>query len=368
MKKKLIWIFTLVIVVGAPATYMYMNQSQSSPAEQTRSSVEVSKGNIIEKALAVGTIEPEFQVEVKSKVSGVVKRIFAEPGTYVKAGDPLFEIQPDPTPLELAEAKRNLELSEIQVNNLGSNLERQSQLKERGMISANAYEESERAYDDAMVRLQMNRERLALLESGKVTIGGIEIESVIKAPISGYVLDKMVNIGDPVVPLTSYQAGTVLMNMADMSNLIFKGNVDEIDVGKMQEGMEAELKIGALPGTIVYGRVSKISLKAKVVDNATVFPVEITITDDSGATLRAGYSANADVIVKKLEDILVIPERLITFKDEKAFVEVLTDETTGTTVEKEIQTGSGDAIVIEVKSGLTAGEKVLEKPLKSLTL
>jgi len=232
------------------------------------------------------------------------------------------------------------------------------------MISEDAYEEAERAYNDAMVRLQMNRERLELLESGKVTIGGIEIESVIKAPISGFVLEKMVNIGDPVVPLTSYQAGTVLMNMADMSNLIFKGNVDEIDVGKMQEGMDAELKIGALPGTIIYGKVSKISLKAIEVDNATVFPVEIIITDDSGATLRAGYSANADVIVQKLEDVLVIPERLITFKDEKAFVEVLTNETTGTAVEKEIATGSGDAIVIEVKEG----EKVLEKPLKSLTL
>jgi len=126
MKKKLIWIFTLVVVVGGPATYLYMNQDQSISAEKTRSSVEVTKGNIIEKALAVGTIEPEYQVEVKSKVSGVVKRIFAEPGTYVKAGDPLIEVQPDPTPLELAEAKRNLELSEIQVNNLTSTLERQS--------------------------------------------------------------------------------------------------------------------------------------------------------------------------------------------------------------------------------------------------
>ena len=368
MKKKLIWLFTIVIIIGAPATYMYMTQVNSSTAEPTRSVVAVEKGNIIEKALAVGTIEPEFQVEVKSKVSGVVKRIFAEPGTYVNQGDPLIEVQPDPTPLELAEAKRNLELSEIQVNNIAANLERQVQLKDRGMISENEFEESQRSYNDAMVRLQMNREKLELLESGKVTIGGIEIESVIKAPISGYVLDKMVNIGDPVVPLTSYQAGTVLMNMADMSNLIFKGNVDEIDVGKMQEGMEVELKIGAIPGGIVKGKLTKISLKATIVDNATVFPVEISIVDAGEHTLRAGYSANADVIIKRLEDILVIPERLITFKEDKAFVEVLTDTITGTSVEKEIQTGSGDAIDIEVTDGLVEGEKILERPLRSLTL
>jgi HlyD family secretion protein len=368
MKKKIVWIFVTLILLGVSASYFYVSQSQSPSTTGARTIVEVQKGNIIEKALAVGTIQPEFQVEVKSKVSGVVKRIYAEPGTYVKAGDPLIEVQPDPTPLELAEAKRNLELSEIQIQTLTSSLERQSQLKERGMISQNDYEETLRIFNDAMVRLQMNRERLALLESGKVTIGGIHIESVIKAPISGFVLDKMVNIGDPVVPLTSYQAGTVLMNMADMSNLMFKGNVDEIDVGKMKEGMDVELKIGAIPGVIVQGKVSKISLKAKTVDNTTVFPVEIVITDDAGVTLRAGYSANADVIIKKLEDVLVIPERLITFRDNKAFVEILIDEIAGTTSEKEIQTGSGDAIIIEVTDGLNVGEKVLEKPLRSLTL
>lgn len=368
MKKKLIWIVTIIILVGSPATYFYVTQANSKEVTPTRSIVEVETGSIIEKALAVGTIEPEFQVEVKSKVSGVVKKIYAEPGTYVRQGDPLIEVQPDPTPLELAEAKRNLELTEISVNNLATSLERQAQLKSRGMISNNEYEEAERAYNDAVVRLQMNRERLELLESGKVTIGGIEIESMIKAPISGYVLEKMVNIGDPVVPLTSYQAGTVLMNMADMSTLVFKGNVDEIDVGKMREGMEVELKIGALPGTIVKGELTKISLKAIRVDNATVFPVEVAITDAGGVTLRAGYSANADVIVKRLEDILVIPERLITFRDGKSFVEILTDEASGSSIEREIQTGSGDAIIVEVKDGLQQGDKLLEKPLRSLSL
>lgn len=367
MKKKLIWILTIIILIGSPATYFYMTQANSKEVAPTRSVVQVETGSIIEKALAVGTIEPEFQVDVKSKVSGVVKRIYAEPGTYVKQGDPLIEVQPDPTPLELAEAKRNLELTEITVNNLSTNLERQAQLKSRGMISNNEFEEAERAYNDALVRLQMNRERLELLESGKVTIGGIEIESMIKAPISGYVLEKMVNIGDPVVPLTSYQAGTVLMTMADMGTLVFKGNVDEIDVGKMREGMEVELKIGALPGTIVKGELTKISLKATRVDNATVFPVEVSITDAGGVTLRAGYSANADVIVKRLEDILVIPERLITFRDGKSFVEILTDESTGSSTEREIQTGSGDAIIVEVKEGLQQGDKVLEKPLRSLS-
>lgn len=260
--KKTIWILAVLVIAGL-AGFTYYNSDNSNSSDTLRANVEVSRGDIIEKALAVGTIEPEHQIEVKSKVSGVVKQIFAQPGTYVRQGDPLIEVQPDPTPLEIAEAKRNLELSENTANSITQQIERQTQLLNRGMISTSEFQEIERQYNDAMLRLQMSRERLELLESGHVNIGGIEIESVIKAPISGYILERMVNIGDPVVPLTSYQAGTALMSIADMSGLIFKGTVDEIDVGKLIEGMPVNLKIGALPGAVVTGELHHISLKAR---------------------------------------------------------------------------------------------------------
>lgn len=368
MKKKILWTLVIVLIVGVPSAYLFNKSQNTGSSTGERPYTIVETGSIVEKALAVGTIQPEFEVQVKSKVSGVVKRIFAEPGTYVRQGDPLIEVQPDPTPLELAEAKRNVELSEIQVNNLTTTLQRQLQLKERGMVSDKEYEENVRQFDDAMVRLQMNRERLELLESGRVTIGGIEIESVIQAPISGFILDQAVNIGDPVVPLTSFQAGTVLMNMADMSNLIFKGNVDEIDVGKLREGMPVEIKIGALPGAMVEGVLSRISLKAQMVDNATVFPVEIAITNDNNNVLRAGYSANADVIISRHEDILVIPERLVVFRENRTFVEVLADTSSGEIIEKEVEIGASNAISIEIKKGLQEGERVLERPLRTLSL
>ena len=366
MKK---WFISIIILsISAAGLYWYYQKHSTNSEPVAQPSVEVTRGSIVEKALAVGTIQPEHQVEVKSKVSGVVKHIFAQPGTYVRQGDPLIEVQPDPTPLELAEARRNVELSQIQSSTIAQSLERQSQLLERGMISRSEFEEIERQYNDAMVRLQMNQERLELLQSGRVTVGGIEIESVIKAPISGYVLERMVDIGDPVVPLTSYQAGTALMTIADMSGLIFKGTVDEIDVGKLTEGMPVELKIGALPGTRVTGVLRTISLKATRQDNTTVFPVEIDITSSDGAILRAGYSANADIIIKQLEDILLVPERVILFRDDKTFVEVITDETNGTSEEIEIQTGSSNAILIEVTTGLQEGQKIRERPQRSLTI
>lgn len=366
MKK---WIVAIIfLAVAGTGTYWFLTSSNQNTEPETVASVAVTRGSIVDKALAVGTIEPEHQIEVKSKVSGVVSQIYAQPGTFVRQGDPLIEVQPDPTPLELAEARRNVELSEIQANTIAQNIQRQAQLLERGMIAQSVYEELERQYNDALVRLQMNRERLQLLESGRVTMDGVEIESVIKAPISGFVLERMVDIGDPVVPLTSYQAGTALMTIADMDGLIFKGTVDEIDVGKLTEGMPVELKIGALPDTRVTGVLRTISLKAIRQDNTTVFPVEIDIIDTNGAVLRAGYSANADIIIKQLEDILLIPERVIVFRDNETYVEVLIDQTTGESTETQIQTGSSNAVMIEVREGLQEGQIVKERPQQSLTL
>lgn len=178
---------------------------------------------------------------------------------------------------------------------------------------------------------------------------------------------KMVDIVEPVVPLTSYQAGTALMSIAGMDELLFKGTVDEIDVGKMQEGMAAEIKIGALPDAVIYGEVSRISLKAKQEDNDTVFPVEITITDSNGVTLRAGYSANADIIIEHMENVITIPERVITMKDGKNLIEVPGDKS-GSRVEKEIELGLSDAITVAVTEGLTEGDKVYERPVRTLTV
>src|SRR5256886_5426867 len=126
---------------------------------------------------------------------------------------------------------------------------------------------------------------------------GKPVETVVRSPIDGYILEDSIEIGDPVVPLTPYQAGTVLMRLAAMRDLIFRGTVDEIDVGRLKEGMPATIKIGALPTASVKGRLEKIWLKAHKQEQATVFPIEIVLTEVSGATLRAGYSANAEVAI-----------------------------------------------------------------------
>lgn len=362
MNKKVILSTAGVAVLIVAALVFILGSTDGEDGALPR--VKVTRGTIIDRALAVGTIEPENEVSIKSKVSGVVNRIFADAGTYVKAGQPLLEVRPDPTPLELADAKRNVELAEVELKTMMKEKTRQESLRTKQLISNREYEDFQRRYEEADLRLKIAREKLALLESGRVRIGDKNIESIIKAPIDGYVLSKTVEVGDPVTPLTTFQEGTVLMKMANMSRLVFKGTVDEIDVGKLKEGMEVEIKVGALPTDTVRGVLSKISLKAEKKDQATVFPIEIAIPKSNKATLRAGYSANANIIIQKKQSVLMIPERVVTFRNDSAFVNVALPG--GKVEERYIKTGLSDAINIEVVQGLAEADSVEEKPVKKI--
>ncbi len=361
MKKKM-FLFGGIAVILIVALILIFAKPKDS-ADGAAASVKVTRGTIIEKALAVGTIEPENEISIKSKVSGVVKTIYADAGKFVRAGQPLLEVRPDPTPLELADAKRQMQIVQNELDNMTKESVRQKSLSEKGLISAKEYDDFQKQYRDTELRLKLAKEHLALLEQGKVKIDDTEIESIVKAPIDGFVLSKAVEVGDPVTPLTSYQEGTVLMKMANMGRLIFKGTVDEIDVGKLKEGMEAFLKVGALPNDTVRGMLRKISLKAEKKENATVFPIEILIPITSNSVLRAGYSANANIIIQKKENVLIVPERTVTMRNDSSFVDIPAGKGKEP---RQIKTGLSDAINIDVVSGLKENDQVLEKPVKKI--
>lgn len=349
------------VVVLAGATVMTQRASGESDERRT---VVVERGGIVAKALAVGTIEPQVEVTVKSKVSGVVQRAFSEEGDFVEIGDPLLEIRPDPTPLELVEARRAVELRGIEVDNLRKERDRARQLHDRDLTPQQELDDAERAYQEAMLQLTTAKERLQLLETGRVTSEAGNVESVVRSPISGAILERMVEVGDPVVPLSTYQEGTVLMTMADMGRLLFRGTVDEIDVGRLEEGMPVTISVGALPGVTVDGTLSRISLKARTEESATVFPVEIEIHDPDALQLRAGFSANADIIMEERDSVLVIPERVVNFEGDSAWVEL--PQPNDGRERRYIRTGLSDAIQVEVLEGLEEGDVVLEKPLRTV--
>jgi len=365
MKSKKKWIIGIVSVVVILIIVAVVISTSGNKKQNQVATIKVERKNIVEKALAVGTIGPETEIAIKSKISGVVKKLFVDAGSYVQAGDPLIEIKPDPTPLELAEAKRNVEIANISLENAKREYTRLRQLREKGLISEKEYEDYQKQYQEWQVRHEMVQEKLALIEEGKIKIAETYIETTIKAPTSGFILEKNIDVGDPIVPLTSYQAGTDLLIMADMSELLFKGTVDEIDVGKLKEGMEADIQVGALPGKSVIGSLTKISLKAEKEDNTTVFPVEILIEKSDDVVLRAGYSANANIIIQQKDSVLTVPERVVTFRNDSAFVNLPQED--GSKKEVYIKTGLSDAIYIEVISGLEEGQEVLEKEAKEIT-
>ena len=363
MRKGLIALGVLVIVGGLSAA-LY-SKSTSSKANGLKT-VAVARGSVVEKALAIGAIKPKREIAVKSKISGIVKTSYREIGDKVKPGDPLFDIIPDPTPMELTEARREVEIAKNVFDQSKKKYDRARTLKDQGILAAQDWEQADKEIQDAKIRLELANERLALIEKGRVKSERMAVESVIRSPIAGTVLELLVNEGDPVVPLTSYQAGTALTNLADMNTLVFKGTVDEIDVGKLHEGMPAGIKIGALPDARVDGKIYKISPKSKTAEGATLFDVEIELLPAKGVVLRAGYSANAEIAVREKHDVLLLPERLVTFADGKASVELPGGTEKAEPVKKEIKVGLSDGMNVEVAEGLKEKDLVVERPPKKI--
>ena len=360
---KKILIVVIILAVISIAVFIAAKTKNNGEEDGIRL-IKVERGDIVEKALAIGRIEPEKEIAVKSKISGIVKNVFVEVGDLVKTGQPLMEIKPDPTPLEYAEAKRNSEIALAIFKNASSEFDRMKKLLESQLISHRDFDFAENDYIQSKLRLNMAQERLALIDQGSTKVAGRQVDTVIKSPVAGTVLERRVNEGDPVVPLTSYQAGTELLLLADMDSLIFKGTVDEIDVGKLEQGMEAELKIGAIPDEDIWGTLSRISPKAKKQENATLFNVEIDITKKGNKVIRAGYSANAELLINKAADTLFIPERLVVFEENRTYVEV--QNAAGKIEKKEIKTGLSDGINVEILEGLLQGEEVVENPPKEI--
>jgi len=368
MKKKIV--VGLVVVGGLTAVgFGIAKVKGGNGKEPPYKLVEVKRGTVVDKALATGQIVPLQEISVKSQISGIVKEAYVEVGDAVTLGQPLFAISPDSTPLQLTEGQRNLELAQVAFAKAKADFERQQSLHGSGLISQGDLDNARQAHDHARIQLDLERERLQLLKEGKIRRAagsGGGVDSIIRAPAPGTVLERLVNRGDPVVPLTSFQAGTPLMTLADMGSLLFKGTVDEIDVGKLREGMPVRIQIGALPSAHVDGRLTKIAPKAKTQEGSTLFDVEIVITGASGTTLRAGYSANADIVIQEKKEVLVIPERLVTFEKEKAFVEIPAADPKGEPTKREIKVGLSDGLSVEVLSGLKAGEQVVERPPKEI--
>jgi HlyD family secretion protein len=367
--RKVVRLLAILIVIVAAVGGIYAWVGTPSGNTNGLKLVEAELGSITEKALAVGQIEPRERYQIKSKVSGIVKRCFVEVGDEVIAGDLLFEIAPDPTPQELLIVDHGLRSAQASYEKAKADYERGLELHGDGLMSKGDLDALEELYELAQVSLEQARDTRELTRKGKVSGGVTDVETVIRAPVSGTVLSRSVNPGDPVVPLTSYQPGTELSAIADMGDLIFKGTVDEIDVGKISVGMPCRIKVGALPEAPVTGRLSRIAPQAKKDQGATLFDVEIEIDPDQGVYLRAGYSANTEVVIRSKEDVVIIPERLVIFEDDGGgiFVEVPSEDPEAEPEKIPVQLGLSDGLNVEIVAGLQVGDQVVQRPPREIT-
>ncbi len=366
MSKLFKTLLLLVILVAAAAGLYAL--TRGGKGEGDLKLVTVEKGSITEKALAVGQIQPRQKFSIKSKISGIVRRCMVNVGDKVKPGDPLFEIAPDPTPQELTDVDRQLDSMRASYERARAEWERSQELSSKGVLPKSDLDVKREAFELAKVALAKAEQSRDLTRKGHVESEGVNMESIIRSPAAGTILTRAVNPGDPVVPLTSYQPGTELTAIADMSDLIFKGTVDEIDVGKLRMGLPARIKVGALPTDVVTGKVSRIAPQAQQKDGATLFDVEIEL-EPTTITLRAGYSANADLIIREKKDVMTIPERVVIFEDggKKTFVELPSDKPKEKPKKTEIKLGISDGLSAEVVAGLALGAKVVEPPPKKMT-
>ncbi len=348
--------------------------------------VTVAKGSITEQAEAVGHIKTRNFSTVKSQVEGIVEAIYHEEGEYVIKNTPLIKVKPTPEPVQYAEAYKNLLNDMAEEKHKETHFKRQQQLLEARVIPANHqdYITAQKEYDAAKNQRVLSEQKLALLTKGETVVAGQAIANVVNSPIDGYILYRGVNIGDPVISVNGYQTATPLFVVANMQELIFQGLVDERDAAKVKPGMVAKIKIGSLPDQEITGTISRVALQSDK-ENSKLgvagssqggssssssssdspfnvgFSIEIAnLQLPKDLVLRSGYSATASIEIKKVNDVLTLPMRVIQFKDTKPYV-LLPVKNGKKPQEQPVEVGISDGINIEIKSGLKFGVKVVDQ-------
>jgi len=365
---KILKLLLVVVIIGGATAFAYSFFSKRNNGAPGFTLIEAERGDITEKALAVGSIDPREQFQVKSKVSGIVRRCYVEVGDRVVSGNPLFEVAPDPTPQELLNVDHRLRSAHARLDKAEADFERGRKLHKDGLMSKGDLDALEERFELARMAVEQARDNRELVRQGRVTGGTTSVETTIRANASGTLLSREVNVGDPIVPLTSYQPGTEMATIADMRDLIFKGTVDEIDVGKITVGISCRIKVGALPEAVVTGTLSRIAPQARRAEGATLFDVEIELDPGQDILLRAGYSANADIVIREKTDIVLIPERLVLFEDDgdSIFVEVPGENPEAEAVKVAVTLGLSDGLNVEILSGIDAGDEIVQRPPREI--
>lgn len=314
--------------------------------------------DIISKTVATGSITPRKEIDLKSQVSGVVEKLYVEAGEVVKANDIIAKIKIIPDVVMLNGAEMRLKTAFINYKNADIEMNRQRQLYEDDVIS-------ERDYNQYLLEFELRKQEveaaeinLDLVKEGASQNTGT-VSNIVRSTAGGMVIDVPVKEGSFVIESNTFNEGTTIATVANMNDIIFEGKVDESEVGKIKEGMNLDLKIGALQDIKIRAVLEHISPKGIEEDGAIQFEIKAAVKLKNDLFLRAGYSANADIVLEKRDSVLAVKESDVLFEDGKAYVEVETGDQQFR--KQELETGLSDGINIEILSGITSDQKIKEQ-------
>ena len=358
MKKYSKLIMAALIAVVFIGTFVFLYQkSQPKPvvySEFTPKVTDISKVTVI-----TGKIEPRDEVSVKPQISGIITHLYKQAGDMVSAGEVIAKVKVIPDMGQLSSAEARVRLAGINLKQAQVDFDREESLYRQRLVSEEEHDKQKQALSQAREEMAAAQDALEVVRDGVSKSNANASSTLIRSTISGLILDVPVKVGNTVVLSNTFNDGTTIATVANMNDLIFRGNIDETEVGRLVEGMPMKITIGALQNLKFEAVLEYVSPKAVENNGANQFEVKAAVTAVRDGKIRSGYSANAEIVLAKAEGVLSVPESAIEFSGDSTFVYVVGGAGEQKTYRRtQVVTGLSDGVNIEIKSGITTKDKV----------
>ena len=351
---------TLLVVVAAIfiGTFIFLYQ-KSKPKTTVYETVTPEIADLEKTTVATGKVEPRDEVLIKPQISGIISEVYKEAGLTIKQGEVIAKVKVIPELGQLNSAESRVRVAEISTAQAETDHERIKKLYNDKLISREDYEKSEVEIKKAREELQTAKDALEIIKEGITKNSASFSSTLIRSTIDGLILDVPIKVGNSVIMSNTFNDGTTIATVANMNDLIFKGKIDETEVGRIHEGMPVKLTIGALQNLTFDAELEYISPKGVEENGANQFEIKAAVHAPDSVQIRSGYSANAEIVLQRAQKVLAVPEGIIEFSGDSTFVWVMTDSIPEQKFERrQIKTGMSDGIKLEIKEGLTGKEKV----------
>ena len=358
MKRYSKLIIAAIIALIFIGTFVFLWQ-KSQPKEVVYNEFTPKLDSIQKTTIITGKIEPRNEVNIKPQISGIISELLKEPGDYVNAGDVIAKVKVIPDMAQLSSAEMRVRLAEINLKQAQTDFEREQNLFNQKLVSADEFDKIK------MSLSQVKHEKIAAQDAVEVVRDGVSksnakaSSTLIRSTISGVILDIPVKVGNSVILSNTFNDGTTIATVANMNDLIFRGNIDETEVGQLVNGMNMKITIGALQDLKFDAALEYVSPKAVESNGTNQFEIKAAVKLSEGGKIRAGYSANAEIVLAKADKVLTVPESAIEFSGDSTFVYVIKGAGKNKTYDRTyVETGLSDGVNIEIKKGVTTKDKV----------